>query len=116
MGRRSIDRVREEIKKELGRILEFETRDPRFELVSVTEVKLSRDMRHATIYVTKVGDEHSQKEALSALEGSSGFFRSKLAQSLDLRYTPELKFQADKTFKNAARIEQILSEEKEEPD
>ncbi len=113
MGKRTIDRVREEIKQEISRILEFETRDPRFNLVSVTEVKLSRDMRYATVYITKVGDKSEKETARSALVESSGFLRSKLANNLDLRHTPELEFKLDKTMEKAARIEQILAEEEE---
>lgn len=113
MGKRTIDRVREEIKQEMSRILEFETRDPRFNLVSVTEVKLSRDMRYATIYITKVGTKSEKEAACNALAESSGFLRSKLAHNLDLRHTPELEFKLDKTMEKAARIEQILAEEEE---
>lgn len=113
MGKRSIDRIREEIKQEISRILEFETRDPRFSLVSATEVKLTRDLRHATVFVTKVGNRSEKQNAVSALEESSAFLRSKLANNLDLRHTPELEFKLDKTMEKAARIEQILAEEEE---
>lgn len=113
MGKRLIERVREEIKQELSRILLFETRDPRFELVSVPEVKLTPDMRHATVYITKVGEENEREDTLCALQESSGFFRSKLAQNLDLRHTPELKFKLDKTMEKAKRLEKLLREEEQ---
>ncbi|OGF55677.1 MAG: ribosome-binding factor A [Candidatus Fraserbacteria bacterium RBG_16_55_9] len=111
MGRKWIARVREEIKRRLSEILEFGTRDPRLELVTVMDVRISSDLNYATIYVSVTGREASEEEAIKVLNEHRGFFRSELAKRLTLRHTPELRFELDLVEKRARRIEEVLREE-----
>lgn len=111
MGRRFLERVREEIKRRLSEILQFETRDPRLELITVMDVRLSRDLRHATVYVSATGREGFEEEAIRVLNEHRGFFRTELAKRLHLRHTPELVFEIDTAEKHAQRIEELLRED-----
>jgi ribosome-binding factor A len=111
MSRKWIERVREEIKRRLSEILQFETRDPRLALVTVMDARVSADLRYATIYVSVTGREADEPEVLHVLNQHRGFFRSELAKHLKMRHTPELKFALDLTEKRAQRIEELLREE-----
>lgn len=111
MGKKALERAEEQIHRALSEILEFETRDPRFTLVTIMAVKLSIDLRHATVYISAL-DEGTEAQTLAALREHRGFFRSELAKKLNLRYTPELIFQIDEASKRAQRIEELLAQEK----
>jgi len=102
-------RLQEEIKRTLNEIIEFKARDPRIGFVAVTGVKLSPDMRHATVFLDFL-DEGRKDELLGLFEQDRGFFRSELAKRLDLRYTPELHFREDETLGRARRIDELLKE------
>ena len=111
MSRKWIEKIREEIKRRLSEILQFETRDPRLELVTVMDVRLSSDLRYARVYVSATGRETSEEEAIKVLNEHRGFFRSELAKHLTLRHIPELRFELDLVEKRARRIEEVLRED-----
>jgi len=107
------DKVGEEIKRELSVIIRDELKDPRVKgLISVTHVEVSRDIRYATVYVSCMGDEQTQKDTLNGLKKAAGFLRSSLASRLNVRYTPELSFKFDESIQTGARINQLLAEQK----
>ena len=110
-SRYTLRKIREEIKRHLGDILQFEARDPRLEWVTVMDVKLSRDLRYATVYVSTLQDGAAEEETLAVLTEHRGFLRSELAKRLKLRRVPELRFERDLTMARARHIEQILREE-----
>lgn len=110
MVNRVLKKRQEEIRRTLSQVIEFETRDPRIGFVTVMGVELSRDMRHAKVYLHIPGDEAGRDEALTAFREHAGFFRSELADRLALRHTPELDFRLDETVERAGRIEQLLKE------
>ncbi len=112
MSRKWLERVREEIKRRLSEILQYEARDPRLQLVTVMDVRVSSDLHYATIYVSATGREaSSEEEVVKILNGHRGFFRSELAKQLRLRHTPELRFELDLVERRARRIEEVLKEE-----
>lgn len=88
-----------------------ELEDPRVGLVTVTEAKLSPDLRHAKIFVSVRGTREEKAASLAALKHAAGFIRAQLGPSLTIRYTPELHFVHDESVETAARIEELLSEE-----
>jgi len=114
MGKRALARVEEEIKRKLAEIIEFEARDPRFEGATVMGVKLSLDMRQATVFINVIDDEHREAETIAAFQRHQGFFRSELAKRFKHRYIPALDFQIDEVTKRAMRIEKLLKEEQQE--
>ena len=111
-GRRP-ERLAEQIKEEVSLIIAGEVEDPRVGFVTVTDAKLTPDLRYAKIYVSVLGTEDEVKESLAALKHAAGFIRTQLGAVLRMRRTPELHFVYDETTETAARIEELLSEEVE---
>jgi len=111
-GRRP-ERISEQIKEEVSLIIAGEMSDPRVGFVTVTNAKVSPDLRHAKIYVSILGSEEEVAQSLQALNRASGFIRYQLGAALRIRRTPELHFAFDDTLRTAARIEEILTEEGE---
>jgi ribosome-binding factor A len=112
-GRRP-ERLAEQIKEEVSLIIAGEVEDPRVGFVTVTDAKLSADLRHAKVYVSVIGSENEVKGSLAALRHASGFIRAQLGAVLRMRHTPELHFAYDDAELRAARIEELLSEEASE--
>lgn len=107
-------RVGEMLRHALSDILrEREIRDPDLEGVSVTvtQVKPSPDMRHATVFVQPLGGQNADA-IVEALNRHRGFLRGELGHSIELKFTPELRFVEDTSFAEAQRIERILHSEK----
>ena len=112
IGRRQ-ERLAEQIKEEVSMIIAGEVEDPRVGTVTVTDARLTPDLRYAKIYVTVIGSEQEIDESLAALKHAAGFIRTQLGAVLRMRRTPELHFVYDNTTESATRIEKILSEEEE---
>ena len=87
-----------------------ELRDPRIEDVTVTYVEVSADLREAKVHVSVMGDAAKQKLCLHGLQSSAGFLQSKIAQRIDTRYTPRLRFELDMGVKNSIAISKMLDE------
>ena len=109
-GRRP-ERLAEQIKEELSLIIGGEVEDPRLGDVTVTDAKLTPDLRTAKVYVSVLGTEEEVKGSLAALRHASGFIRHQLGAVLRIRHIPELHFVYDDADLRAARIEELLSEE-----
>jgi len=94
-------------------LLQSEIRDPELEGVSVTvtQVKPSPDMRHATVFVEPLGGKNADT-IVNALNRHRGFLRGELGRTIELKFTPELRFVEDTSFAEAERIEKILQSEK----
>ncbi len=105
-------RLREEIKRELSSIVEFEARDPviRDVFPTVMDVKLSADAHYAKVYVA-IDSAIDRDAVLAAFRHDRGFFRTELAKRLPLRYTPQLEFILDDTIEWAMRINRLLKDE-----
>jgi ribosome-binding factor A len=101
-------RVAEEIKQTVGELLLFGAKDPALQPVTVTQVKVSRDLRHATILYSVLGDDEVKEKAHEAVQRAQPFVRSEIAQKLRLRYVPEIRFEYDDTSDYAAHIAEIL--------
>ncbi|HVF89601.1 MAG TPA: 30S ribosome-binding factor RbfA [Blastocatellia bacterium] len=113
MSGRRPERLAEQIKEEVSLIVAGEVEDPRIGFVTVTDAKITPDLRHAKIYVSVMGTEEEVKESLKALNRASRFIRHQLGAVLRIRRVPELHFVFDATLRTAARIEELLSEEVE---
>ncbi len=104
-------RTAERIREILSTTLLTEVSDPRLSGVTVTEVKIDRELRHANIYVAAIGVEGDEAQTvLDGLESAKGFLRSALAQRLQSRVTPFLYFHWDARLEAATRIDDILFE------
>jgi ribosome-binding factor A len=99
MSRRT-ERIGEQIRAELARLLHEEITDPRIGLVTLTQVDVSPDLSNARVYWSAMKSEDSDDRATSeaGLESASGFLRHRLAQSLDLKRVPEIRFRYDSSL------------------
>jgi ribosome-binding factor A len=95
-------------------LVKGEIRDPRLEGVSVTDVKVDRELSYAEIYVSAVEGVSRSKEILQGLESATGFIRKSLSDRIELRSFPRLRFHWDETPEKADRIEQLIAKIKEE--
>lgn len=102
------ERVSESLREELEELIGYELSDPRIGSVTVSEVHLSPDFRHAHIQLALTGTEPEQTETLEALEHAKQFLRHQLADRLQMFRTPELHFQAALPAALAAKAPQIL--------
>lgn len=103
------ERVGDLIRQLLARLIQEELRDPRIGFVTLTDVKLTRDLRFARVYVTLLGDQDLQK-SLQALNHASPFLRRSLARQAGLRFTPELRFFLDEAVESGRRVDNLLRE------
>lgn len=105
-----MDKINEELKKELSIIIDNNLKNPHITgMISVTKVKTSPDLRYARVYISLLNCKNV-KETLDGLKSASGFMRTELARRVNLRYTPELRFEIDDSMEYGARIENILKE------
>lgn len=110
------DRISEEVRREVDRIIREDVRDPRVGGTwSITRADVTRDLRYAKIRVS-VLEEEQRKPLVKALKNAAGFIRRELGKSLRLRYTPELLFEEDDNIAYGVHIASILSDVKPEND
>lgn len=98
------------MREEIAEVVGFELDDPRVEMVTVTEVSVSDDLRDAKVYVLVDGSEDEVKKALRALQNAATFVRQQVAMNLSMRFAPHLHFVRDSAEENASRISSILSD------
>lgn len=108
------DRVAQEIKVQVSLILSRKMRDPRIGFATVTDARLSPDLRYARVFVSVLGTLEEQQTTLTALNKAAGFIRRELGVHLRLRHNPELTFDFDESIEQGARMEEILLEVKKE--
>lgn len=108
-----VRRVQENIKITVARTLERKVKDPRLGFVTITEVRVTRDLHHATIFYTVLGDDAASEETRRGLESAKGLIRSEVGKSLGLRLTPTITFEEDRLPAEAASIEDALREARE---
>ena len=107
MGTIKQQRTAQQLRMLLSEIFLFELRDPRLSSVTITQVKIDRELRYAHVYLAALGDER-EKEVMFALEGAQGFLRRELAHRLHLRITPMLYYHWDPTLASAERVNVLL--------
>ena len=110
MASKRLARLNEQLKREIAQLLRTQVRDPRVGVVSVTGVDVVADLAVAKVYVRVMGSEADRAETLEGLDAASPFLRSTLGRILHVRRVPELRFQLDRSFEHAQRIETLLSE------
>ncbi len=108
---RRAERVGEAVREEVAAFLTRDAKDPRLTgLVTVTAVEMARDLRHAMIYVSVLGDEEAKTSTLAALTGMAPHLRGRVGRALRLQFAPEITFRLDESVQRAARIETLLAE------
>jgi len=104
------ERLAEAIKKEVSELMRDELKDPRIGFVSITAVKVSKDLRYADIFASVYGEPADQKASIEALSKAQGFIRSELGRRIRLRYTPEITFKLDQSIDHGTRIIKLMEE------
>ncbi len=104
------DKVAEAIHELVSGLFVKGLKDPRIGFVTITGVKVSDDIRHATIYYTVMGSDEAKKSTLHGLNSSLGFIRREVSKELRLRFAPELIFKYDESLEYGNRIDQLLKE------
>jgi ribosome-binding factor A len=107
-------RIADRLKEEMAELLVYKISDPRLEGVSVTDVTIDRELAFAEVYVSAVEGAQRSNEIMEGLEHAQGFIRRELAQSMDLRTFPRLRFHWDPTNEKADHIERLLASLKQE--
>lgn len=105
-----IERVKEEVRREISAILQQRAGDPRLSWVSVVRVEISSDLTHAKVFVSSLGDPDAMAGTLRALQKAGPFIRSELSRRIQLRRIPELSFREDRGLEASLRINQLLAE------
>ena len=109
-GGNRLNRINEELKREISNIINYEVTNTNVTgIISVTSVKISPDLRHARVLVSMLNSK-SVKNTLAALKSSSGFIRSRIAEKINLRVTPELVFELDDSMQYGEKIDTILKD------
>ena len=108
-------RIADRIREELSLLLIYDIADPRLSGVSITDVSVDRELAYASIYVSALEGSERSEEILAAFNHARGFLRSQLAQRIELRTFPQLRFNWDPTFERAERIEQLLASLNDSP-
>lgn len=110
MKRRRPEIVGDEMQKVISTIIATKLKDPRVPfMTSVTGVKMSSDLSHATVFISVYGDENTQKGAMEAIEHAKGFIRYEAVQQINLRVAPELHFKLDNTLEEAERMDALIA-------
>lgn len=114
MERLRASRVSEQMKKELGEIVNQKLKDPRIGFVTITDVELTNDLQQATVYISVLGDDEEKDKTLEGLQKATGFIRSEIGKRIRLRKVPEINFSFDEAHEYGSRIDSILQKLKEE--
>lgn len=110
MSYQRIDRISEEVRREVDAIIRDELSDPRISgTFSVTRAEVTGDLRYAKIYISVLEDD-KRDELMAALKNAKGFIRRSLGKRMIIRYTPELIFVCDKNIEYGVHIAKVLAE------
>ena len=109
VSRSRAQRISDRIREELSLMLIYDIADPRLSGVSVTDVRVDRELAFASIYVSALEGSERSEEILEAFRHARGYIRSELASRIELRTFPQLRFNWDPTFERAERIEELIA-------
>ena len=104
------EKVSDLVREEVARLLQAEVHDVRLGFITVTDVTMSPDLKHARVFVSMLAEGEARENAMMALKAASGFIRRRIGQTLRLRYTPQISFALDTSIEYGARIESLIQE------
>lgn len=108
MGARRADRVADLVRAAVAELILRELKDPRIGLVTLTEVDMTDDLRHAKIFFSVVGSDEERQRSLAGLQSAAGFIRREVGRRLQLRFAPEISFRLDPIPERAQRVSELL--------
>ncbi len=101
-------RVAAQIQRELAQLIQFEVKDPRVGLITISGVEVSRDLSHAKIFISMLESGHEVDEALKGLNSASGFLRRELGKRMIMRVVPNLHFVYDASVERGANLSALI--------
>jgi ribosome-binding factor A len=104
------ERVADLVHRILADVVRDKVRDPRVGFVTLTEVRVTRDLRCARVYVAKLGDDEQRAASVDALNHAAGYLRREVAHRAGLKRVPELEFFEDRAFETGMRVESLLDD------
>ena len=112
---RRIERLNSLLKQVISDVVRKEVKNPHLpKLITITHVDITKDLRHAKVYVSVIGDEKTKQEAMHALQSASGFIAIHASKEVKMRYFPELTFVLDDTVDKQIRIEELIHQIEQE--
>jgi ribosome-binding factor A len=109
MSQARVRKVADRIRVIVAEMLERRIKDPRLGFVTITDVRVTGDTQHATVFYTVFGSDAERAASTAALESAKGLLRSEVGKQLGMRHTPTLSFVLDGLPETAARIEEVLA-------
>jgi len=113
MTKKRAIRVGELLKEEISQIVLREMKDPRIGFVSVTDVEVSGDLRHAKVFISVYGSDKEKEETLEGLQQAQGFVRKLVGERVKIHHTPEIIFRYDDSIENGVHISEVIKGLKE---
>lgn len=107
-------RVGELLKEEISQIIRREVKDPRIGFVSITDVEVSGDLRHAKVFVSVYGDDQEKEETMAGLEKATGFIRKLVGERITTYHTPEIIFRYDDSIEHGVYISKLIKDVRKE--
>ena len=105
-------KMADRIKEIIARRLEKGIKDPRLGFVTITDVRMTGDLQHATIFYTVYGTDEERADSAKALKSATGMLRTEVGKNITARLTPSLEFIADAIPENAAHLDDLLAKAK----
>ncbi len=103
-------RIADQIQRDLSGLICQEVKDPRVGLVTITAVEVNRDLSHAKVYVSSLGEVAAAAQSVEALQHAAGFLRSQLGRALKIRSVPQLQFIYDASVERGVRLSHLIDE------
>lgn len=113
MNEQRARRLADRIQVIVAEMLERRIKDPRLGFVTVTDVKITGDLREATVFYTVLGDTAEREDTAAALASATGLIRSEVGKQTGIKFTPTIEFVADAVPENAAHIDDLLRQARE---
>ena len=105
-----LERVREALKHEISEVIRTRLKDPRIGFVTITDVQVSRDLRHANVFFSVYGDAEERRKSMQGLESAASFVRGELGHRLRMRFIPKIVFRLDPGIERGAHVFKLLSQ------
>ena len=109
MSTRRVEKLNSLLKEVISEVIMREVKNPHVTtLITVTKVDITKDLRHAKVHISLIGDEDKKKETFHAIESAAGFIAVHASKKVVMRYFPQLHFKLDNSLENQVRIDSIL--------
>jgi ribosome-binding factor A len=106
------ERVEELLKVEISDMIRRDLKDPRLGFITITDAEVTKDLRHAKVYISVMGDEKSKEESLAVLQRAAGHIRSEFGRRAHLKIIPDITFKMDTAIDTGTRIFELLQQVK----